>query len=177
MPVTGRSPPRAIALAIGLGAACTGAPGERCGPRTAAVARVIDGDTIELTTGARVRYLGVDAPEATGGHVECFGLLAARANADLVLGRAVELGYGGACEDRYGRTLARVRVDDLDVSARLIERGYACVLAPPGGGATGSAGDDRDPALDDLPALTALQAEARAARRGLWGACDPTPCR
>ena len=49
----------------------TGAPSVQLAPTAATpsgivaatVARVIDGDTIELTTGERVRFIGVDAPE------------------------------------------------------------------------------------------------------------------
>src|SRR5918996_6639454 len=40
------------------------------GRRAARVARVIDGDTLELATGDRIRLVQIDAPEATG---ECYG--------------------------------------------------------------------------------------------------------
>lgn len=39
---------------------------------TAIVTRVIDGDTIELSTGQKVRYIGIDTPDTFGG-TECFG--------------------------------------------------------------------------------------------------------
>lgn len=107
----------------------------------------------------------IDAPETTGGKVECFGPNAAALNAALVLGKRVTLAHDVECADRYGRTLAYVSVDGQDVSALMLERGYACVLhIPPNG-------DDR------AAELGALEAAARAARRGLWGACDPNPCR
>lgn len=145
-------------------AGCTGDGAARCGPRQAVVDRVIDGDTI-VAGGRTIRYLLVDAPEITGGHADCYGDNAAQFNTDLVLGKTVELDYDTACEDRFGRTLAYVSAGGHDVNRLLVERGYACVLhIPPDG-------DDR---ADEL---SAVQAAARSARRGLWGACDPTPRR
>lgn len=142
---------------------CTG-DGARCGPGAAVVDRVIDGDTI-VAGGRTIRYLLVDAPEITDGRSDCYGDNAAQFNADLVLGKTVELDYDIDCDDRFGRTLAFVRVAGRDVSRLLVERGYACVLhIPPDG-------DDR---ADEF---AAVQAAAKTARRGLWGACDPTPCR
>lgn len=136
----------------------------RCGPTEAEVARVIDGDTIELAGGERVRYLMVDAPEVGTGAAECYGSNAATFNADLVLGKRVELRHDAECDDAFGRTLAYVHVAGKEINALLIERGYACVLhVPPNG-------DDRAAELE------ALQDAARLARRGLWGACDPAPC-
>ena len=38
-------------------------PSSTCGPRSAVVVRAIDGDTVELDSGERVRYLLVDTPE------------------------------------------------------------------------------------------------------------------
>jgi micrococcal nuclease len=139
--------------------------GERpdCGPRQAVVERVIDGDTIVVTGGVRVRYLLVNAPE-TSGDGECFGANAAQFNADLVLGKTVELSYDVACADMFGRTLAYVTVDGQDVNQLLVERGYACVLHIP---------PDGDARADELEAL---ESAARTAKRGLWGACDPIPC-
>lgn len=156
----------AAALATAAVAACQDDGGAgRCGPTEAEVARVIDGDTIELAGGERVRYLMVDAPEVGTGAAECYGSNAATFNADLVLGKRVELRHDAECDDAFGRTLAYVRVNGQDVNALLIERGYACLLhVPPNGD-----GRARE--------LAALEDAARRARRGLWGACDPIPCR
>ncbi|HEX7840859.1 MAG TPA: thermonuclease family protein [Kofleriaceae bacterium] len=138
--------------------------GPDCGPREATVDRVIDGDTIVLGSGVKIRYLLVNAPETTDGHDDCFGANAARFNSDLVLGKTVRLGYDVACQDMFGRTLAYVTVDGQDVNRLLVERGYACVLhIPPDG-------DGRAAEFE------AVQADARTAHRGLWGACDPPPC-
>src|SRR5262245_21870319 len=92
-----------LLAAVGGLAACTQGPS--CGPFEATVDRVIDGDTI-VAGGMTVRYLLVDAPETTAGRNDCFGAGAARFNADLVLGKTVQLRYDVACQDRFGRTLA-----------------------------------------------------------------------
>jgi micrococcal nuclease len=171
MPVTLRPPSglrwRCLAALAGaaslalLAGGCSGDPG--CGPTEAMVERVIDGDTI-VAGGVKIRYLLVNAPEATGGHADCYGASAAQFNTDLVLGKTVQLDYDVACRDMFGRTLAYVTVAGQDVNRLLIERGYACVLHIP---------PDGDARADEL---LAVQAAARSARRGLWGACDPIPC-
>lgn len=149
-------------LALAALAALAGCLGE--GSTEAVVARVIDGDTIELSTGETVRYLMVNTPETTGGKNECYGQNAVRFNTDLVLGKTVRLSYDVERTDAYGRTLAYVSVGGQEVNRLLIERGFACVLYIPPNGA------------DRREELEALEASAKAARRGLWGACDPIPC-
>jgi micrococcal nuclease len=132
--------------------------------RNAVVARVVDGDTIELETGVKIRYLMVNAPETTSGHNDCYGTEAVKANTDLVLDKMVDLAYDVECEDRFGRTLAYVTVDGVEVNSRLLERGYACLLHIP---------PDGDARLDEFKAL---ETAAKTANRGLWGACNPIPC-
>lgn len=143
-------------------AACDG--GSVCGVTEAVVSRIIDGDTVELQTGEVIRYLMVNTPETTGGKDECYGQNAVQFNTDLVLGKTVTLDYDVECTDRFDRTLAYVSVGGQEVNSLLIERGYACVLH------ISPNGDDR------VAELEALEAAARAAGRGLWGACDPIPC-
>ena len=63
---------------------------DRCGPAKGVVARVVDGDTIELESGERIRYLMVDTPETFGGE-ECYGAEAKQFNTDLDGDRCVEL--------------------------------------------------------------------------------------
>jgi micrococcal nuclease len=123
------------------------------------VAEVVDGDTVVLEGGARVRYLLVDTPEITKGKQDCYGPEARDFNRALVQGRTVSLAYGEACTDRFGRLLAYVAVDGREVNPLLVERGLASVLyvAPAGGTRRAE--------------FEALEAQARAARRGLWGAC------
>jgi micrococcal nuclease len=139
-------------------AACESEP--VCGPSDGVVARVLDGDTVVLTSGETVRYLLVDTPEWQA----CFGPDAARMNRALVEGQPVSLRYDRVCRDRYDRLLAFVQRGGREVNALLLERGYACVLyLPPAGSSS-------------YDAYERLEAAARAAGRGLWGACPVTPC-
>jgi endonuclease YncB( thermonuclease family) len=57
------------------------------------VARVIDGDTIEIEGGQKVRYIGVDTPETVDPRtsVQCYGKEAAAKNKKLVEGKKVRL--------------------------------------------------------------------------------------
>ena len=80
--------PALLPAAFLLAAGC-GGDGADCGPSRAEVVRVIDGDTIELAGGQRVRYLMIDTPESTGGNDECYGQQAADYNAMLVAERRV----------------------------------------------------------------------------------------
>lgn len=163
----------ALAAAALLAVAATGCgPAQpECGPATAVVARVVDGDTIELESGERIRYLLVNTPEITNGHDECFGQEGAQFNKDLVEGKQVSLAYDPAsCTGKYGRTLAYVSVQGREVNRMLVERGYACVLYLSGPDGADGAGADRLVEFEDYQKL------ARAQNRGIWGACDPVPC-
>ena len=152
---------RALGVVVGCVAAagCSGSP---CGESEAKVTRIVDGDTIELEGGVKIRYLLVDTPEISGG-AECFGDNARQMNSDLVLGKTVELHYDVQCTDNFGRTLAYVTVDGQEVNSLMVLRGYACVLH------ISPNGDAR------VEEFEALQLDAKNARRGLWGACNPLP--
>lgn len=134
-----------------------------CGPSEAVVARVIDGDTIELDSGERVRYLMIDSPESTT-QVECWGPEAKQANQDLVEGKTVQLRYDAECSDQYDRQLAYVELSGQVINEVMVERGHACVL-------------HISPNGDDLvDEYEALETAARMLDKGLWAACDPLPC-
>jgi micrococcal nuclease len=149
----------AILAAAATAAGCGSDP--RCGPGSAVVARVIDGDTVELASGERVRYLLVDTPESTNGADDCFGANASTYNRDLVEDETVTLVYDVECEDRFGRLLAYVSLGDREINRLLVDNGYACVLHIPPNGA------------DRVAEFRAAEAAARAAGRGMWGVCAP----
>src|SRR5438128_1045386 len=69
------------------------------------VTRVIDGDTIEIAGGERVRYIGVNAPESVDPRkpVACFGAEASAANKKLLGNQMVRLEKDVSERDRYGR--------------------------------------------------------------------------
>lgn len=118
---------------------------------TALVTRVIDGDTIEIAGGYRVRYIGIDAPEMNEPYYE----QATRANRDLVLGKRVRLERDIEDKDKYGRLLRYVWVDDIMVNAELVRLGYARTYPYP-------------PNLGYQSYLLYMEQEARQNRRGIW---------
>lgn len=147
-----------------------------CAPsRTAPVACVIDGDTLDInrcgddTVGERIRLLGINAPEVASDEApaECFGPQAEDALDDLLTGRDVRLEFDLECEDAFGRTLAWVFVEDEDedepinASLWLVENGLARIF------------DEFE--FDDIRYASLLrnaEESARASDAGLWGACE-----
>jgi micrococcal nuclease len=151
-------------LSVVLVAGCGGTTGSPCGPTEAVVSEVIDGDTVILSTGERVRYLMVDTNEITNGSDDCYGEEARLYNVGLVEGKTVSLRYDVECEDRFGRLLAWVTVGGVDVNASLVDEGLACALyIPPNG-------EDRKLEFDSR------EARARGDEIGMWGACDVVAC-
>lgn len=89
--------------------------------------RVVDGDTIVLEGGERVRLIGVDTPELhhPAKPVQYFAHEAKVRTVALAQGRRVGLEYDHQRHDRYGRTLAYVFLPDGTLlNLRLIEEGY-----------------------------------------------------
>ncbi len=123
-------------------------------PDTARVTRVIDGDTITIAGGYRVRYIGIDTPEVYP-RVEAFGIEAWQANRELVEGKVVRLERDVTETDRYGRLLRYVWVDNILVEAELVRMGLARAKAYP-----------PDTKYQDY--LEQMEAEARQAGRGMW---------
>ena len=110
---------RSAMVAIILVAGCSSN-----GPETSTdvVTRVIDGDTIELATGDTVRLIGIDTPEEG----ECGYAEAAEQLTQLVDGQTVTLVPGARDDqDRYGRLLRYVEIDDRDAGLVLIWFGLA----------------------------------------------------
>lgn len=153
-----------LLVLVGL-AACGSEPEEqpRCGPSEATVMQVIDGDTVELDTGDRVRYLMIDTPESTT-EQECWGVEAKQANRDLVEGKTVRLRYDVECEDDYDRLLAYVELSSQVINEVMVERGHACVLQIPPNGE------------DLLEQYRDLEYAAEQLGKGLWATCNPIPC-
>lgn len=149
-----------------LAGGCPGGGGtSTCGPSEGVVAKVVDGDTVELESGMKLRLLLVDTQEATSGKNECYGAEAREYTRSLVEGKTVQLAYDEAgCTDRFGRTLAYVSVEGREVNSLLVERGFACVLH------ISPAGDDR---ADEFKGL---QSSARTAGKGMWGSCTTGGC-
>jgi hypothetical protein len=91
-------------------------------PQVAKVTRVIDGDTLKLSTGEEVRLIGVDTPETKHPRkpVEYFGKEASAFTKQLVEGKEVRLEFDVQRQDKYQRTLAYVYVGEMMVNAELV---------------------------------------------------------
>jgi len=121
------------------------------------VKRVIDGDTLDLADGSRVRLAGIDAPESKHPRkaVECLAFEASRFLKELVEHREVDLFVDSQRRDKYGRTLAHIEIASRYANGELVERGFAIVYR-----ARRSDRDER---------LRSAEARARAKAVGLWG--------
>jgi len=144
----------------------TGSP-TPAGLEEASVTNVVDGDTIDVLINGRelrVRYIGIDTPETVDPRrpVECFGREASERNRQLVEGRAVGLEPDVSETDQFGRLLRYVWVDGRMVNVTLVEEGYATASAFP-------------PDVRYAEKFAALEAQARAEGRGLWGPTCATP--
>lgn len=124
------------------------------------VTRVIDGDTIEIEGGEKVRYIGMDTPETVDPRkpVQCFGVEASKKNKELVEGKTVRLEKDSTDRDKYSRLLRYVWVDDLFVNLELVKQGFASSYSYP-------------PDIKYQKEFLAAETEAREAERGLWKAC------
>jgi micrococcal nuclease len=95
--------------------------------REALVERVIDGDTIELRGGKRVRLLGIDSPEKKQYYCE----EATERLRQLVEGKDVGLEKDATNRDKYGRLLRYVYVDGVFVNLEMVKEGYAVLFTTP----------------------------------------------
>lgn len=118
------------------------------------VTQVIDGDTITVAGGYRVRYIGIDTPEVHP-ELEDFGTAAWQANRQLVEGKKVRLERDVSETDKYGRLLRYVFAGDIFVNGELVRQGLARAKAYP-----------PDTRYQDY--LEQMEAEAKEARRGIW---------
>lgn len=112
------------------------------------VVGVMDGDTIEVLVGRethRVRLADVDAPE----HDQPWGQHSKQALSARVFGKEVRVNLVG---QSYDRTVGEVYADGVCVGCELVREGNAWVARR----------------FTDDQVLYDLEAEARAARRGLW---------
>jgi len=145
-------------------------PGDRALAVDARVERVVDGDTFVARVGddrLRVRLLGIDTPESVrpDAPVECFGPEAAGRTAQLLPQGAevtLETDPGGDRRDDFGRLLAYVTPGGggATVNETLLREGYADLFVY-----------RREDPFARVRTFRAARNAARAAGRGLWGAC------
>lgn len=143
---------QASAREVALGAAGQPAPSSYRGP--AMVTGVADGDTLYAKVDGhsiRIRLAQIDAPEKA----QAFGRRSGQSLRELVGKKQVELAWKSL--DRYGRAIAQVSIDGLDVNAEQVRRGFAWVFRR----------------YSNDAALISLEAQAKFAGVGLWA--DPHP--
>jgi micrococcal nuclease len=162
-----------VALGLAAGAALvlwssgeSGSEEDGAAARWWTVDHVVDGDTIVVEDDVTVRLVQIDAPETRAGP-ECYGEEASSAARRLLpRGSDVRLVRDRATDDvdRFGRRLRWVvRRDGVEVNLRLVEEGAAAPYFFDG--VRGAHARELERAAE----------EARAARKGLWGACPGTP--
>lgn len=120
----------------------------------APVIAVIDGDTVLVLRGAqkvKVRMVDIDAPEKQ----QPYGRRSRRALCELVCRREVQLDTRAA--DQYGRLLATLYVDGINVNQEMVRHGHAWEYSH----------------FHADKTYRALQSEARQAGRGLWSQAAP----
>ena len=118
------------------------------------VTRVLDGDTMELQGGDRLRLLAIDTPEKDEPLCdEATEFLARKA-----LGQVADIDYANQRRDKYGRLLGYLYIDTLFVNKAIIDSGYACLYLF----------DDNDLGSDQVRTLLDAQRSAMERRVGIW---------
>lgn len=128
--------------------------------------KVIDGDTIELSNGQHVRYIGIDCPEkekkTTSGWREVhepFADEAKKLNEELVSGKPVRLEFDVQKKDKYNRLLAYCFVKEgqkeVLVQSELLKKGLAYLYTFP-------------PNIKYVDVLVVSLQEAKKKKAGIW---------
>ncbi len=130
------------------------------------VSEVIDGDTVKLSNGERLRYIGIDTPEVRTKKgrqfiydPQPFALEAKEYNRKLVEGKAVRVELDVEKYDKYGRLLGYCFLGDTFVNAKLIEEGLAVLYTYP-------------PNVKYVDKFVNVQKQARLNKKGLWGSYE-----
>jgi len=135
------------------------------------VKRAVDGDTLLLSSGERVRLIGIDTPEMHESNklqrdsqrsgqdastIQKLGRLSYEFTRNLVEGKRVSLEFDAEKYDKYKRLLAYVYLKDgTFVNAEIVKQGYASLMSIP-------------PNVKYADLFQQLYREARENRRGLW---------
>ena len=131
---------------------------ETLAPGVYHVERVVDGDTLVLAKGYRVRLIGADTPETVKPNhpVEPWGPEATEFTRRFVSGGEILLQFDGPRKDKYDRWLAHVWVGDRILEEELIRAGLA----------TAETGYSYSAVMKGR--FLEAQSQARPAGRGIW---------
>lgn len=118
------------------------------------VVDVIDGDTIELLGGDKLRLLGIDCPERGDPLYDS----AATYLASMVLNKMVDISYSKKRRDQYGRILGYLFVDSVCINEAVLSSGLAYIYL------------FRDNLADSIriKGLLSAQKEAMSKNSGIW---------
>lgn len=136
------------------------------------VQRSIDGDTIELSDGRKVRFLSMDTPETVKPNtpVMCYGPEAKAVSKNLVEHKTIYISFDKEKVDRYNRDLRFLYLNETDarnqdylksVNAELVREGLARSIS-------------YSPNTLAKKDFDALMQKAQSQKLGLWGKC-PKP--
>jgi len=134
-------------------------PKEPVQPQNVLLGKIVgvkDGDSVYLLHNGQqteVRLAEIDCPEWR----QPFGAKAKKALSDLIFNKEVKVISSGT--DKYNRTIGRIYLGDLDVSAEMIRKGYAWAY--------------RQYLTDKR--LIKIEEEAKKAKRGIWLQPNPLP--
>ncbi len=129
------------------------------------VRQVLDGDSVVLADQRQLRLIGINAPEfgKDGKPDEPLAVAARDRLRGLTAGKALRVELEEEQRDRHGRWLAHLTLPDgASVEEILLKEGLAAAIAVP-------------PNIAQLARHQAAEAEARKARRGLWGHAHYAP--
>ena len=132
-----------------------GGPAQPGGLEAATVARIVDGDTVELRDGRTVRYIGLNTPEKDQPYYN----EAKEANRQLVEGKTVELEWDVETVDQKGRNLAYIWVDGVMANWEIVWLGFANAYTVP-------------PNVRYEEEIRAAEQDARENERGLWAGSE-----
>jgi len=126
-------------------------------PEYSVVTRVIDGDTIEIENGERVRLVCMDAPELGE---DCYREAKERLE-ELVLDEKVKLVRDVSDRGKYGRLVRYVyKIDGTFVDELMVREGYA--IAYP-----------YSPDITLCPQIEKAEEYAKENNLGKWSGCEP----
>jgi endonuclease YncB( thermonuclease family) len=128
---------------------------------TGRVLAIADGDTITVLDSAntqhRIRLEGIDAPESH----QAFGEQSRLSLSEMIFGKDVSVTYQKI--DQYGRLVGKITLDGKDINLEQVKAGMAWHYKF----------YEAEQTAEDRELYARAEAEARAARRGLWQ--DPNP--
>ncbi len=125
----------------------------------AKIKKIIDGDTVKISDGRKVRLIGINTPEIgrDGEASEAFAIQAVQALQSLInSGDKIGLTFGQQKKDKYKRLLAHLSLPDgRNIASVLLDQGLAVSIAVP-------------PNDGYLSCYREIEQQARSEQRGLW---------